>query len=61
MKVYWVVEVYLHAFLTLAFDGGTCSTLHLGERAPGTKWEARWVPELVWMFCRREMCGPYCE
>jgi hypothetical protein len=40
MKTYWGVEVYLHAFLISALDGGEWSASHSGrltprERAPG--------------------------
>jgi hypothetical protein len=43
MKVYWGAEVSLHAFLTLALDGGEWSASRPGrftrrERAPGTHW-----------------------
>jgi hypothetical protein len=35
---YGGVNVYLHAFLTSAPDGGEWSALHLGERGPSTHW-----------------------
>jgi hypothetical protein len=42
------VEIYFHAFLTSALDGGEWSTLHTsyfapGERAPDTHWIGDWV------------------
>jgi len=42
------VEVYLHAFLTAAIDGGEWSASHLGrftpgETASGTHWIGVWV------------------
>jgi hypothetical protein len=48
MKMYWGVEVYLHAFLTSALDGGEWSALRPGrfthrKRAPGTHWIGGWV------------------
>jgi hypothetical protein len=43
MKTNWGSDVYLHAYLTLASDGGEWSASRLGrftprERAPGTHW-----------------------
>jgi hypothetical protein len=49
---YWGVEVYIHAFLTSALDGGEWSASRPGsftprERAPGTHWIGGWVgPEV---------------
>jgi hypothetical protein len=48
MKAYWGVEVQLHAFLTLALNGGEWSASRPGrftprERAPGTHWIGGWV------------------
>jgi hypothetical protein len=48
MKMYWGVEVWLHAFLISALDGGEWSASRLGrftprERAPGTHWIGGWV------------------
>jgi hypothetical protein len=48
MKTYWGVEIYLHAFLTSALDGGEWSASRPGrftsrERAPGTHWIGGWV------------------
>jgi hypothetical protein len=48
MKTYWGVRVYLHAFLTLALDGGEWSASRHGrftpgERAHGTHWIGGWV------------------
>jgi hypothetical protein len=48
MKTYWGVEVYLHAFLNSALDGGEWSASRPGrftlrERAPGTHWIGVWV------------------
>jgi hypothetical protein len=48
MKTYWGVEVYLHAFLTSALDGGEWSASRPGrftpkERAPGTHRIRGWV------------------
>jgi hypothetical protein len=48
VKAYWGVEVWLHAFLTLALYGGGWSASHTGrftpsERAPGTHWIGGWV------------------
>jgi hypothetical protein len=42
MKLYWVVEVQLHAFLTSALDGDEWSASHAGrftsrETIPGTQ------------------------
>jgi len=43
LKAYWVVEVQLHTFLTLALDRDEWSTSHPGhftprERDPGAHW-----------------------
>jgi len=43
MKAYWGVEVYLHALLTSALDGGEWSASCPGhfiprERGPDTNW-----------------------
>jgi hypothetical protein len=48
MKVYWGVDVLLHAFLTSALDGGDWSAsnprrFNPRERAPGTQWIGGWV------------------
>jgi hypothetical protein len=48
MKTYWGVEVYLHAFLTSAQDGGEWSASRPGRfiprgSAPDTHWIAGWV------------------
>jgi hypothetical protein len=48
MKTYWGVELWLHAFLTSALDGGEWSASRPGrfttrERAPGTHWIGGWV------------------
>jgi hypothetical protein len=48
MKAYWGVEAQLHAFLTLALDGGEWSAsrprpLYPRERAPRTHWIRGWV------------------
>jgi hypothetical protein len=48
MKMYWVVETYLHAFLTSALDGCEWSASQPGhftlrERAPSTHWIGGWV------------------
>jgi hypothetical protein len=48
MKVYWGVEVYLHAFLDSALDGGEWSVSITGrftpsERVSVTHWIGSWV------------------
>jgi hypothetical protein len=48
MKVYWGVELWLHAFLTSALDGDEWSASSPGrftprERASGTHWIGGWV------------------
>jgi hypothetical protein len=48
IKAYWWMEVYLHAFLALALDGGEWSASRPSrftprERAPGTHWIGGWV------------------
>jgi hypothetical protein len=48
MEAYWGVEIYLHAFLTSALDGGEWSASRPGrftrrERAPGTHWKGGWM------------------
>jgi len=50
MKVYWGVDVCLHAFLTSELDGGEWSASRPGhftprERTPGTHWLGGWVAE----------------
>jgi len=35
METYWVVEVYLHLFLTWALDGGKKTTIESGWFSPG--------------------------
>jgi hypothetical protein len=48
MKVYGVLDVEIHIFLTSALAGGEWSALLAGrftsgERAPGTHWIGGWV------------------
>jgi hypothetical protein len=48
MKMYWGVEVKLHAFLTSALNGGEWSASRPGrftprETAPGTHWIGGWM------------------
>jgi len=58
MKVYWGMEVYLHAFLTLALDGGewsaSCSSFYTPIlRVPSTHWIWGWVGprvSLLWWW-----------
>jgi hypothetical protein len=57
MKVYRVVDVYIHAFLTLVLVGGVWSASRLGHftpgaRDPGTPWIGSWV---VSRTCLSEM------
>jgi hypothetical protein len=47
MKAYWVVEVYLHVFLTSEVGGGEWLASRPGrftarERSPGTRWIGGW-------------------
>jgi hypothetical protein len=48
MQAYWGVEVYFHAFLTSALDGGDWSAPRPGRFTPkarvlGTHWVGGWV------------------
>jgi hypothetical protein len=48
MKAYWGVEVKVHAFMTLALDGGEWSASRPGrftprKRCPGIHWIGSWV------------------
>jgi hypothetical protein len=48
VKAYWGMEVWLHAFLTLALDGGEWSASRPGRFTPwgnasGTHWIGGWV------------------
>jgi len=48
MNTYWGVEIWFHAFLTSAPDGGEWSAsrtgrLTLGERTLGTHWIGGWM------------------
>jgi len=48
MKTYRGMEVYLHAFLTLALGGGDWSASRpnrctRGVRVPGTRWTGGWL------------------
>jgi hypothetical protein len=50
MKAYWGVEVYLHAYLNSALDGGEWSASRPGrftprERVPGTHGIGGWVDQ----------------
>jgi hypothetical protein len=52
MKTYWGVEVWLHAFLISALDGGEWSASSPSrftprERAPGTHWIGGWLSPRV--------------
>jgi hypothetical protein len=42
MKAYWAVEVYLHAFLTSALDGGEWSASRPGCFTPGRTPDIHW-------------------
>jgi hypothetical protein len=59
-KTYWGVELWLHALLTSALDGGEWSASRPGGFTPGVRsplsiaWEAEWVLEPVWTLWRRE-------
>jgi hypothetical protein len=66
MKTYWGVEVYLHAFLTSALDGGEWSASRPGhftpkERAPGTHWIGSLVGPRASLdaMVRRKIPSPY--
>jgi hypothetical protein len=41
MKLYWGLEIYLHAFLTLVLDGGEWSASRTGHFTPR---ESPWYP-----------------
>jgi hypothetical protein len=47
-----VVEVQLHAFLTLELDGGEWSALRLDSFTPWEKAGAGWALEPVWTWWR---------
>jgi hypothetical protein len=65
MKMYGVVDVHIHVFLTLALVGGKWSLSHSGHFTPGERapvpirQEAGCAPELIWTMWRRENSWPY--
>jgi hypothetical protein len=68
MKVYGGVEVYLHAFLTSALDGGEWSDSPPGrftrrEIAPSTHWIGGWGGPRAGLdaVVRRKIPSPYRE
>jgi hypothetical protein len=66
MKVYWGVEVYFHAFLTLTIDGGEWLAPRSGrftreETAPATHWIGGWVGPRAGLdtVSKRKIPSPY--
>jgi hypothetical protein len=66
MEAYWGVEVYLHAFLYSALDGGKWSASHPGhftprEGAPGIHWIGSRVGTRASLdaVVRRKISSPY--
>lgn len=64
MKVYWVVEVQCHSFLTLALDGQikVNAALHQ-EKSPlhSSNWTWFGPIELVWTMKNRKISYPFQE
>jgi hypothetical protein len=68
MKTYWGVEVWLHAFLTSALDGGERSASRPDrftprERAAGTHWIGGWVGPRAFLdaVVKRKIPSPHRE
>jgi hypothetical protein len=68
MKMYWGVEVWLHAFLTSSLDGGEWSASHPGyftprERATGTYLKGGWMGPRAGldMVLKRKIPSPHGE